>query len=249
MEEPRLEHFYSGDLTKPQLIKLIEENQPEISVFPSVLLVFGSTIGGFGAFYYLLVEARIGFTESLIIMFLIFAGGGWLMKKVDTKKPQGDLKSVTLAKYTTALNAIERFENAKQNYLNWNKSLTTETGKNYWLKLRGVELEDALEKMLLRLGWSVETTPVTSDGGIDLVTVLKSEKILFQCKGLASPLGVGAIRDAAGVQATAKNKMIVVAPKGFTSGAKQFATQAQIELWDVNVLIEKAAAPKQSSVQ
>ena len=75
------------------------------------------------------------------------------------------------------------------------------------------------------------------DAGIDLICERGPQKVLIQCKGYAKPLGVGAIRDAAGVKSTNNpDSMIVVAPNGFTKPSKEFAKKSGVKLMDAGSL-------------
>jgi len=120
------------------------------------------------------------------------------------------------------------------------------TGKGFWLHRKGVDLEQAVATLISLKGWRVKTTKTVGDGGIDLICERGPQKVLIQCKGYAKPLGVGAIRDAAGVKATKNpDSMIVVAPNGFTKPSKEFAKQSGVELMDANSLTLIASDSKQ----
>lgn len=116
----------------------------------------------------------------------------------------------------------------------------TEQGSDYWLNAKGVELEDKLQKMLIRLGADMKSTAVSGDGGVDLYGNFRGEKMLIQCKGLAKNCGVAVIRDAAGVKSISGSHMVVCCPKGFTKGAINYASTAGVELWDVDDLVHLA---------
>ena len=120
------------------------------------------------------------------------------------------------------------------------------TGKGFWLHRKGVDLEQAVATLISLKGWRVKTTKTVADAGIDLICERGSQKVLIQCKGHAKPLGVGAIRDAAGVKSTENpDSMIVVAPNGFTKPSKEFAKQSGVKLMDANSLTLIASDSKQ----
>lgn len=130
---------------------------------------------------------------------------------------------------------IEQLESYNAAILAW-KNYNTETGHNYWLSLRGEALEYAVASMLRRIGWTVETTKKSGDGGIDLIISKDSKRILAQCKGYAEKIGVAPIRDAAGVKSISGDEFVVIGPSGFTAGAVEFAVKSGIVLWDVRKL-------------
>ena len=125
------------------------------------------------------------------------------------------------------------FEKALENWEYFN--LITQEG--YWTKQQAIGLENAVQKMLLDNGWSAKTTKKVGDGGIDLICEKNELKVFVQCKGHLSPLGVSAIRDAAGVKmAHNPHEMIVIAPNGFTKGSIEFANNSKIKLIDAKDL-------------
>ncbi|RJP17731.1 MAG: hypothetical protein C4520_15715 [Candidatus Abyssobacteria bacterium SURF_5] len=103
----------------------------------------------------------------------------------------------------------------------------------------GIEFEQYVQGLLQRKGWRVDTTPVTSDGGIDLIASRIDElgvetRLLIQCKNHSRPVGVDVIRELNG--ALPSNLMgergVVVCPSGFTAEAVSFAKNRGILLWD-----------------
>ena len=120
------------------------------------------------------------------------------------------------------------------------------SGKGFWLHRKGVNLEQAVATLISSKGWRVKTTKTVGDAGIDLICERGSQKVLIQSKGYAKPLGVGAIRDAAGVKMTSNpDSMIVVAPNGFTKPSKEFAKKSGVNLMDANSLTLIASGSKQ----
>lgn len=134
------------------------------------------------------------------------------------------------------IKSLERFE---KDLFQWN-NYNLETGYEYWNNLKGVALELAVSDLLERFGWSTEVTKKSGDGGIDLIIKKNGREILVQCKGHALNIGVGPIRDAAGVKSLHKKDFIVVGPSGFSKGAREFAEQSDIDLWDTQKLINVA---------
>ena len=115
------------------------------------------------------------------------------------------------------------------------------TKKGFWLDKRAIDLETAVEEILTKFDWTVKTTKTVGDGGIDLICEKRGERVLVQCKGHKSALGVSAIRDAAGVKmAHVPDAMVVIAPKGFTKGSRDFAEKSGIELISADQLTKIA---------
>ena len=139
------------------------------------------------------------------------------------------------AEYKIIQDQIWKFETALKSW----RYLNTVNERGYWLRQKGIALEDSLAQLLIEKGMQVSKTKASGDGGIDLLCTINQKKIFIQCKGHKNKLGVGAIRDAAGVLATQKPfMMIVVCPAGFTKGSYDFARQSGVILMSVNEILD-----------
>ena len=103
--------------------------------------------------------------------------------------------------------------------------------------LSGVEFEQVCKKILENMGFDVETTKTTGDGGIDLIAYnhqpLLSGKYIIQCKRYTGSVGEPVIRDLYGVITSERaNKGILMTSGVFTKQAQVFAQGKPIELID-----------------
>ncbi len=103
--------------------------------------------------------------------------------------------------------------------------------------LSGVEFERVCKKILENMGFGVETTKTTGDGGIDLIAYnhqpLLSGKYIIQCKRYTGSVGEPVIRDLYGVITSERaNKGILMTSGVFTKQAQVFAQGKPIELID-----------------
>ena len=113
--------------------------------------------------------------------------------------------------------------------------------------LSGVEFERVCKRLLESMGFTVETTKASGDGGIDLIGYntqpLLSGKYIIQCKRYAGSVGEPIIRDLYGVVTSERaNKGILITTGHFTKSAISFAENKPIELIDgaqLKALIEK----------
>ena len=123
---------------------------------------------------------------------------------------------------------------------NWQYyNLVTEEG--FWLAQKGRDLEFAIKDLVSKKGWNTKLTSTTGDAGIDLICKKNEVQILVQAKGHSKPLGVAAIREAAGVKMAEKpDQMIVVCPKGFTKDSTEFADKTGIKLINASILVQIA---------
>ena len=114
---------------------------------------------------------------------------------------------------------------------------------DHWMSLSGRELESEMEVLCKRLGYRVESTPVSGDGGVDLILRNKSnEKVVVQCKSYKSPVGPAAVRELYGsMMHFGVSKAVLVCPAGFTQGVKEFVKGKPIDLVAAEDLISLAS--------
>ena len=114
-----------------------------------------------------------------------------------------------------------------------------------YTEMGGIEFEEHVKRLLEQKKWRVETTPLTRDGGIDLIARRNDDigveiTLYIQCKNHASPVGVDVIRELNGVmpKGAAGIRGVVVCPSGFTTDAITFAKDRGVTLWDRHHLFE-----------
>ena len=116
-------------------------------------------------------------------------------------------------------------------------------------KLSGIEFENLCAKLVSNLGFRVEMTKASGDGGIDIVAFsdlpLYSGKYIIQCKRYSGTVGEPILRDLYGVITSERaNKGILITTGTFTASAQKFSEGKNIELIDGTSL--KAMISKQS---
>ena len=127
--------------------------------------------------------------------------------------------------------------------------------------LTGIEFEKLCQELLQRVGFDVQITQQTGDGGIDLIAhynqPLLKGKYIVQCKRYIGGVGEPIVRDLYGVvMAERANKGILITTGYFTLSAAKFAADKNLELIDGeqlnellfanNLLNEGATISKQS---
>lgn len=95
--------------------------------------------------------------------------------------------------------------------------------------LSGIEFENLCQALLQKLGFKVETTKQSGDGGIDLVAynyqAFLSGKYIVQCKRYSGGVGEPIVRDLYGVvTAERANKGILMTTGYFSMSAIKFAS-------------------------
>lgn len=109
--------------------------------------------------------------------------------------------------------------------------------------LSGIEFENLCQSLLQQLGFEVETTKQSGDGGIDLIAynhqAFTSGKYIVQCKRYSGGVGEPIVRDLYGVVAAERaNKGILMTTGYFSMSAIKFASDKNIELIDGERLSE-----------
>ncbi|MCL5775110.1 MAG: restriction endonuclease [Patescibacteria group bacterium] len=105
-----------------------------------------------------------------------------------------------------------------------------------WLQaMRPAEFEDYTAHLFSKLGYKVEVTGASHDGGIDVIAEKDGRKHYIQCKKfITREVPVGAVRDFYGAMADkgADAKGIFITTNKFTLEAEKFANDKPIELVD-----------------
>ena len=104
-----------------------------------------------------------------------------------------------------------------------------------FFEMDGYQFEVYISNLFRKLGFAVEATDYSNDGGIDLVATYEksifSGKYIIQCKNWNSPVGQPAVRDLYGVVMDQRaNKGILITPSDYTQQAYDFAKGKNIEL-------------------
>lgn len=113
--------------------------------------------------------------------------------------------------------------------------------RDFWFSMSGHDFEHEFGKLLEKDGYVVTPTKGSGDGGIDLVATKDSQEIIIQCKAWKNPVGPAPIREMQGVKVD-HQQVWVVGLGGFTSGAKEFAKQKGIKLFeykDVEAMVKR----------
>lgn len=110
-----------------------------------------------------------------------------------------------------------------------------------FFEMTGYDFEDYISELLKRMGFTVEQTAYTNDGGIDIVAFYNKPifygKYIIQCKNWQGSVGAPEIRDLYGVVTDQRaNKGILITPSDFTEQAYDFAKGKNIELINGSIL-------------
>ncbi len=100
-------------------------------------------------------------------------------------------------------------------------------------KLDPVAFERFVKSMFERMGYTVETTAITGDNGIDLVLHKNGEMSIAQCKRFAKSVGQPVLRDLYGAMFDKKAKRAYLVTTGtFTAAAEAWSEGKSLVLVD-----------------
>lgn len=106
----------------------------------------------------------------------------------------------------------------------------------------GIALEERCAAILEARGWAVRRTPVSRDGGIDLVATKSDEvgielTMFVQCKDHANAVGVEVVRELLGVIPPDRPvRAVIAAPAGVTRDGRALAELRSVVIWDEQAL-------------
>ncbi len=178
-----------------------------------------------------LLQADSYTTIGLFTRFLIYNG--------KTENNYNNAYSLVFARITNyrSITKLGHFE----------KLLTrNNTAHNNYIKIddidlmTGLEFEEFISNMFIRLGYVVTTTKATGDQGIDIIAEKGLDKIGIQTKCYSSTVSNSAIQEVvAGKNHYNCNKAIVVTNNTFTQSAINLSRSNDVILWDRFILKEK----------
>lgn len=106
--------------------------------------------------------------------------------------------------------------------------------------MNGLEFEEFLATLFVKMGYSAKLTKSTGDQGIDVVAERKGIKYGIQAKCYAGNVGNSAVQEAvAGKSFYNVDKVIVITNSHFTESAIILAKSNGVILWDREILSEK----------
>jgi len=114
--------------------------------------------------------------------------------------------------------------------------------REYWFALSGRDFEIQLASLLNRSGWQAMATPLSGDGGVDIIATRADASYVIQCKAHRDPVGPAIVRELLGARADRHGgaNMILVALGGLTSGAADLAERNAVDVWTVEEVVRLA---------
>lgn len=147
-------------------------------------------------------------------------------------------------KYPTyeQLNKIKKYEELKVAYDEMLREMAAEEERKrreFWIKMDAREFEYEIASLYSVMGYKVDVTPCTGDGGVDIWLEKDGNKIAVQCKRYSGAVGPSVVRSLYGVMVhTNASQGIVVTTGTFTDGAYRFAQLKPIKLVDIDGILD-----------
>jgi len=101
----------------------------------------------------------------------------------------------------------------------------------------GARFEVFVADLFRAMGYLVVLYGGAGDQGVDLIVYLRGERVAVQCKNYARPVGNRPVQEVyAGARHHRCVEAWVVAPAGYTSGARDLAKSTGVSLYDANTI-------------
>jgi len=231
--EPSLKEFGLSDFD----IYELESKENEIKglyyvvVLGTLLVIVSITFLTIGFNKYLLILA--GLLLIFIVVFIFFDLKKILLDHFINSQLSQNLRIVK-SKRNNYLNALKKHEGEQAQY----ETMLMYSSWQFWLSLGSKELEIQTSNLFTELGYTTSVIGGKNDGGVDIFMVDEDgNKIIVQCKAYKNIVGPNYVRELYGTLMHKKADLaILVAPRGFSYAARDFASGKPIKLYDVDDL-------------
>jgi hypothetical protein len=113
--------------------------------------------------------------------------------------------------------------------------------RSHWSDMNWKTVEHEIANLFRRLGFNARATPPSNDGGVDVVALKDSVKVVIQCKQHETVIGSPDVVQLIGTAKIQRAEVAIMYSKsGFTSGARETARNAGVILWTLDDLVAHA---------
>ncbi len=191
----------------------------------------------------------VGFLGICILGIVFGLPISFLINKYFEKKVMRIKGSSSLKEYEYQLAQYKEFKEKRRIEEERKKAKEEKERKrkpwDYWMGLSPRDFENEVAELFKGKGYDTRVTPVTGDGGVDIILSKEGKEVLVQCKKYKSSVGPAPVRELYGVMSSRCVKEgFLVCPAGFTSGAYDFAKRNGIRLIGLKRLIQLAGTNK-----
>lgn len=125
--------------------------------------------------------------------------------------------------------AIESYSIRLRDYEHW----MLRQSERFWSSLSGLQFEQEVGSLFKSMGYQVQFTPVTGDGGVDLILRRGADVTVVQCKSHASKVGIATARELVASRSDFKaTSAILVAASGVTGPTRDYCRRHGIQVLD-----------------
>lgn len=169
------------------------------------------------------------FAPSMIIGMVLYAIAG----KIETYLRR--CRNPVFDRAVEYRQALAQYDKVLSEYAAWLEACK----RDYWLSLSGRAFEAELAKLFRRMGMTVKETPVTGDGGVDLILTSGFEKAVVQCKAHGKKIPIGVARELAASMVDFKAHCGIIACfHGVTKPVRQYTADKHILVLDLNMILQ-----------
>jgi hypothetical protein len=165
---------------------------------------------------------------GLVLTVLCFAILEGLEKKIKLAN------NPALVKATEYRNALDAFKEKQKAY----EILLEKQREEYWKGLSGIRFEAELGQLFETLGYEVSQTPLTGDGGVDLVLIKDGQKTVVQCKAHNRKITIDVARElVASMQDFGAQLGIIACFEGITAPTREYIALKNITVMEVREIV------------
>jgi hypothetical protein len=130
--------------------------------------------------------------------------------------------------------AVKRFEIDTRNYQEW----LERRKKDFWLSLPGERFEVELARLFRQVGYDVTMTPVTGDGGVDLLLKKDGSLTIVQCKAQVAPVAINVARELRACLTDFRaDAAIIACTHGVTKPVREYIRGKPMTVLDVDAIL------------
>lgn len=184
---------------------------------------------GIGYIFLIIVGVLFIFPLALIPIAILFVFLEWVSKKILI------LLNDDFKKASAYWAACADYSRKKAEFDTWVRKKHEE----YWRSLSGIEFENELGTLFTLLGYSVELTPKTGDGGVDILLRKNGRLIVVQCKAHNKRIPIGVARELSASMADFHaNEAIIACFEGVTKPVAEYIKDKRITVMKLADIIE-----------
>jgi HJR/Mrr/RecB family endonuclease len=192
------------------------------------------------AAYVIIFRSDIHFSVGYVVGFFAFAfvsiipfGLFWLVMGFVERKLYSACNE-QFANYCRYQDALSAYHQSKASY----NARVAKQQTQYWRSLSGIAFEEELGKLYRRMGYDVQYTPSTADGGVDLCLRRDGKLTVVQCKAHNKRIPIGVARElVASMIDYRADSAIIACFEGLTNPAAEYIQSRGITVLTVDQIV------------